>query len=324
MRSKQLILVAVLAVLIAIWGLTRFIDLRQERTFDPGFPTLNLSAIHTFKLYPASAKGSEIILYKANDAWRVIQGTKDFPVHRGRMDIIFTELDNLEASRLAGISKDIWDEMGVTDSLATRLVAETDQGVAIDLMIGRFQYREAAKELIGRPPPGTQDKRGITYVRLNGEEKVYSAEGFFGPNFDQEFGVWRNQQVLKVGEAELDSIRFDYPDNSVFTIAVRSDGWYWYDAQVREEAQMAYAATINNKIYTYFADGFKPERPPLFSAKYFLNTGEVVALDAYEANSGQIIVHSSQSPETYFLDHEDQLIDQLLPPLFYFVGEPGA
>lgn len=319
MKRFQVILLLVLVGLLAIWFITDNVDEARENTFDPGFPQIDFSEIHTFKIYPQAEGGQEIIIYRSGGEWRVIKGTKDVPIHHGRIDVVFNELENLEATRLAGVSQEDWETLGVSDSTGTRLIAESDHGVELDIVIGDFEYRDAKKEVVERAPPGTRGKRGITHVRLTNSERVFSAEGFFGPNLNQEFVVWRNQQIIEIDPTKLDSIRFIYPENSEFTIRVGDSGWYYGDQQVRLEAQNAYGGLITNKNFTYFADGFEAERPPLFQVKYHLKSGEVVELDAFEANSGQIIIQSSQNPETFFLDFDDQLLDQLFPPLYFFV-----
>lgn len=321
MNRTQLILLALLLLLIGVWGISSLLEDNDEKTFAPEFPQLALDEIHTLKVYSEKENGQEVILYKGGDEWRVIKGTIDMPVHPGRMDVVFNELSNLRPTRLAGVSEDDWAQLGVTDSTGTRLVLITDDGEVLDMVIGQFQYRDADIPSVNRAPPGTKGKRGITYVRLTSEDRVYAAEGFFGPNFNQVFGVWRNQKLVEIKPDELKQMTFTYHKEEPFTISVESDGWFYGDQKVDFEAQQKYTSWIALKTHTYFADGFEVDRNPLFKVEYELTDDRKVIIEAFEANSGQVIIRSSQNPETFFLDLDDMLIDQLFPPLYFFTGE---
>lgn len=321
MNRTQIILLSLLLVLIGIWAVTSFLDDNREKTFAPEFPQLILNEIHTLKIYPEKEGGEEVILYYSGDEWRVMKGMVDMPVHDGRMDVLFNELSNLKPTRLAGTTTEEWAQLGVTDTTGTRLVLLSDQGPVLDMIIGQFQYRDADIPSVNRAPPGTQGKRGITYVRISEDERVYAAEGFFGPNFNQEFGVWRNQQLLEINPEELEQMTFTYADEEPFTILVEPEGWYYRNQQLSEEAVEKYALWITKRTYTYFADGFEVDRNPMFKVVYELSGNREVTIEAFEANSGQVIIRSSQNPETFFLDFDDMLIDQLFPPLYFFTGE---
>lgn len=318
MKKLHFILLAVLVVLVALWWVTNDIEKQREKTFASGFPDVNTALIDTLRIYARAAQGQEVVLYRRDSVWRVSNGLADAPVHEGRMDILFNELQNLKPTRLSATANDNWMDMDMHDSLATRVIAMGKGGVLLDLLIGKFQYRDADNRTVNRAPPGAGGKRGITYVRLSGDNKVYSAEGFFGPNFNQQFATWRNQQMISLNPDELKQIQFDYGENHFFTVQVKDDGWYIHDKKVNEQSQEVYSSLLINKKFTYFADGFIPERDPLFRVRYQTGEGSRVVLQAFEANSGQMIIHSSQNPETYFLDYDDSLLDHYFPPLAFF------
>lgn len=321
MQRNQRILLVILVLLLGIWAITFLLDDNREKTFAPEFPELPLSEVHTIKLYSEKENGQEVVIYYSNDKWRVMKGMVDMPMHERHIGVIFNELDNLKPTRLAGTSEEDWAHLGVTDSSGSRLVLISDQGVVLDMVIGQFQYRDADLPSVNRAPPGTQGKRGITYVRLSGEERVYAAEGFFGPNFNQEFGVWRNQKLVDIDAAELESMTFYYPGIKPFTVSAEQDGWYLKDEKVNPSAREKYAAWIAKRTHTYFADGFEVDRNPMFKVVYQLTGDREVTIEAFEANSGQVVIRSSQNPETIFLDFDDVLIDQLFPPIVFFIQD---
>lgn len=318
MRSrKNLILISILFVLLVTFFITERMGSGEQSTFARDFPRVNPLLVTKLKIYSPMEAKEEVILFKSGEEWRALKGVINAPLHEGRIDILQGELDNLKPSRLAGISPDEWANFGLNDSASTRVIVESDDEVLIDFVIGKFQYYSSdQKKAAGKQGNET---RGITYVRLSDGEEVYSADGFFGPNFNQSFETWRNQLFVKMDPHELDSIRFIYPENSVFTITTDEDHWYYGDKKVKDEARDEYGFSLIERKHSYFADGFIQDRNPLFTVKYFMSDQSEIVIDAYEANSGQIIMNSSLNPETWFLDHEDVLLNMYFPPLGYFV-----
>lgn len=318
MRSKKNhILLLVLLVLLVVFFVVDRMKPDEQNTFASNFPRVNPAAVTKVKIYAAVEQGDEVILFKSGEEWRVLQGLTNAPMHEGRMDILLTELGNLKPARLSGTSAEEWSDFGLDDSASTRVIVESDSEVLIDFLIGKFHYYSSDQNRVARQDD--KDTRGITYVRLTSSEEVYSADGFFGPNFNQRSGSWRNQMVVDLDPNHLDSMRFVYPENSEFTISADENHWYYGGQKVKSEARDEYGHQLIKSKHFYFADGFVQEREPLFTVKYFMSDQSEIILSAYEANSGQIIIHSSQNPETWFLDHEDVLLDMYFPPLGYFV-----
>jgi len=317
-NRNQLLLLLLLIFLTAIWLISQWGEKQKDSTFATTFPRVPVHEVQTLKIYSAAEKGAEVILFKSGEEWRVLKGIKNAPVHEGRLDILLSELDNLKPTRLRGVSQEQWADLGMTDSASTRVIAESSDRVLIDFVIGSFQYYSSSGKGVGTQPTD-KDTRGITYVRLTNSEEVYSADGFFGPNFNQRFETWRNQIIVQMDPNDLDSMTFTYPENSIFTITTDSNHWYYGDLKVKSESRDYYGSALIERKHTYFADGFVQEREPLFVVEYFMNDGSTIKLDAYEANSGQIIIHSSMNPESYFLDFDDLLLNEYFPPLGYFV-----
>lgn len=321
LTKKQLILLTVLATLLVAWVVVRYFDGQNNPAFTADFPVIHPDEIHTIELYSSFDSQFMITLYETENGWRVRRHKTDVPASQERVKTAIEELGYLNATRLAGTGESEWQRFGVADSQVTRLVAYTNRGIELDLLIGKFQYLQTDNApLITRAPPATDNKRGITYIRLTGDDKVYTAEGFFGPHLHIPFRMWRSYQVLQVDTNQLDSMQFIYPEGGSFTVATSDSGWKVGQTDVHPKGREIYLAAIANRTYNELADAFVPERPALFEVNYFLGTDETVNLKAYEANSGQIIIASSQNVGTYFLDREDELLDELFPPKYFFTG----
>lgn len=304
------------------WFAVDFMFEDADSTFATDFPEINPHEIHTIKIYSAKENHEEVILYKKGEEWRVLKGIKDMPVHDNRVDVLLTELDHLKPTRLSGVDRENWPELGMNDSTTTRVVAESDEGVVIDFVIGTFQYIEREKAPVGREPPGAPDQRGLTFVRLTDGEEVYGTEGFFGPNFNQRFETWRDHKVVQIDPYALDSINFKYTENSVFTIHTENGEWFLHEQALNPVALGQFMNAVADTEHSYYADGFIKDRKPMFTVTFYLESGQTEEIYAFEANSGQIIINSTQNPETYFLDYNEAVLDNLFPPpSFLLTGE---
>lgn len=313
-KHRNAILLVIFGTLLITWFAVDIIFQDSDSTFATDFPQIHPEEIHTIKIYSAKENHEEVILYKKGEEWRVLKGIKDMPVHDNRVDILLTELDHLKPTRLSGLDRDKWPELGMNDSTTTRVIAESDEGVVIDFVIGTFQYIEREKAPVGRQPPGAPDQRGLTFVRLTDGEEVYGTEGFFGPNFNQRFETWRDHKVVEIDPFSLDSVNFEYTKESVFTIYPDNRVWFFNQQALNPEAVNKFMNAISSTQHSYYADGFIKDRRPMFTVRFYLNSGDKEELYAFEANSGQIIINSTQNPETFFLDYNESLLDNLFPP----------
>lgn len=312
---------AVLTVLLVAWVVVRYYDEKNNPSFTADFPVIHPDEIHTIELYSSFESQFKITIYKTANGWRVRRHNTDVPASPSRIETAIEELGYLNATRLAGTGEAEWERFGVADSQVTRLVAYSNRGEEIDLLLGKFQYLQTDNApLITRTPPSTTDKRGITYIRLAGDDKVYTAEGFFGPHLHIPFSLWRSYRLLDVDTNKLDSMQFIYPEGGSFTVVTNDLGWKVDQTDVHPKGREIYLKAIANRTHDRVADAFVVDRFPLFQVQYYLANEEVVGLKAYEANSGQIIIESSQNQGTFFLDQDDELLDELFPPKYFFTG----
>lgn len=321
-KHRNAILLVIFGTLLLTWFALDFMFEAADSTFANDFPEINPAEIHTIKIYSAKENHTEVILYKKGEEWRVLKGIKDMPVHDNFVGVLLTEFEHLKPTRLSGVDRDKWPELGMNDSTTTRVIAETDDGVVIDFIIGNFQYMDVEKAPLGREPPGAPDQRGLTFVRLTDKEEVYGTEGFFGPNFNQPFETWRDHKVVEIDPFALDSVKFEYTENTFFTIYPENGEWFFGERVLNPVALNNFMRAVSHTEHSYFADGFITDREPMFTVTFYLKSEETEALYAFEANSGQIIINSTQNRETYFLDYDELLLDNLFPPpSFLLTGE---
>lgn len=308
--KRNIYLLLVLLALSAIWYVTVYVfDANKTETFTDTFPKINPFEIVGIKIYAVANNFEETLLYLKGGTWRVLSGTVDAPLHPDRIEVVFEELVKLNATRVAAVSKEQWGDLEISDSLATRIVLQTNHGVFLDFLVGKFQYK--TPELKPINPKVKTETKGITYVRKHGEERVYSAENFFGPTFNQQADVWRNQVVLNLNVDSLQKIVFADAQGMGYEVEIKDYQMYIDGKNVPIEFAAEYVGLIRSLNYNIFADGFEPKGDAVLTAIYVLQGFTPVFVKAYEDEMGRTILHSSQNPETYFYDHDGSITNQL-------------
>jgi hypothetical protein len=308
--KRNIYLLLVLLALSAIWYVTVYIiDANRKETITDTFPKINPYDITGIKIYAIANNSEETFLYLKGDKWRVLSGTIDAPLQPDRIEIVLEELIKLNATRVAAVSAEQWADLEISDSLATRMVLLTKQGVFLDFLIGKFQYK--TPEIKPLNPKVKTETKGITYVRKFGEERVYSAENFFGPNFNQHADVWRNQYILRLNVDALQKIVFIDAQGMGYEVEIKDYQMYIDGKNVPIEFAAEYVGLIRSFKFGVFADGFEPKGEPVLTAIYLVEGMTPVFVKVYEDEMGRTVLNSSQNPETYFYDHDGTLTDQL-------------
>jgi hypothetical protein len=308
--KRNLLLFLALLALTIIWYVTVFIvDVKNTDVITDAFPKIIPAQITAIKIYAPANDKVETHLYKKGDEWRVLSGVTDAPIQFDLIPSIFEEIVKLNATRVAGISSQQWFELGITDSLATRMIIYTEKGALTDLLFGKFHYKTPSIKPLN--PQIKTDTKGITYVRKFGEERVYSAENFFGPTFNQHSEVWRDHYLLRFDLNQLQRIVIADSDNKGYEIETTQNGWFLNEKLISDQKMIEYAGNIRMLRHNLFADGFRPTGEPLLRAVFDIKEDKPIIISAYEDEMGRTVIHSSVNPETYFYDHDGTLTNRI-------------
>lgn len=308
--KRNIFLLLILLGLSAIWYFTVFIiDANRLDSISNTFPKIDPYEIVGIKIYAAADDFKETYLYLNGNQWRALSGTIDAPLQPDRIEVVFEELIKLNATRVAAVSKDQWANLEISDSLATRMVLFNKKGVFLDFLVGKFQYK--TPEIKPLDPKVKIETKGITYVRKHGEKRVYSAENFFGPTFNQKAEVWRNQYILYLNVDALQKMVFVDALGIGYEVDIKDYQMYIDGKIIPLENAGAYIGIIRSLKYAIFADGFTPTSQPALTAIYQVEGMDPVIVKAYEDEMGRTVLNSSQNPESYFYDHDGAITNQL-------------
>lgn len=304
--NRTLIILMVILGAAVVW--TYFNETKQgESNYREQLVEIDTADVSQIFIYPKSAPGEEIKIFRTAGGWRVSNGKEEAPVDPQTVNTLFSSFANLKARSLAATSKDQWENFMVGDTSANRIKFVTHSKTA-DIMVGKISFNN-------------ETRSPFTYVRLKNETEVYLTDGFLSFTINQPFNSWRNHAVLRKGEQQWNRITFSYPADTGFAITRDSTTWFL-------GTDTAFAAErFINEISYLNGDNFasKPVLPntPLFRISIDGLNMTSLTIDFFQANEeDKYYVKSSLNPETVFSDKEGVLAAKLLKPSVYFTSKP--
>jgi hypothetical protein len=309
-NNKTLLLIfAGLAVLFILTRLTR--TGQGEKSMITELAVIDTSRISEISLYPVIETGQELRFTREGNLWRIGRGNNSAPANSQAVQSVLAEIRALEAQQLVSRDPNQWDEYQVTDSSGTRIVITEGSRVALDMIVGRFQYQ---------PPPqgsyntyGQNQVSGKTYVRLSGEDEVYAVDGFFALSVNQGFDRWRDNTLTRLNKNSLTRIHFDYPADSGYIAQKSASGWLVAGLPADSATMERYLNRISRTSFSQFADGFQPDGSPDFQLTLEGDQMGSVVVRAYAQADSSIILQSSMNPETWFRTGDSDRIREIFP-----------
>lgn len=307
-RNLLLIFIGLGALLV----ITRFTGIRQpERTLLSELAVIDTSRVSAFSIYPLAEAGKEIQFTREGAAWRVKLGEVSAPANFAGIRSFLAEVRSLEAQQLVSRDPERWDEYQVVDSTGTRVVIREGGKKTLDMVVGRFQYQ---------PPPqgnynmyGQNQVTGKTYIRLSGEDEVYSVDGFFALSVNQSFERWRDNTLSRINKALLSRIRFDYPSDSGFVAQKSADEWMVAGLPADSATMESYLNRIARSSFNDFADGFQPDGTPDYQLTLEGDQMTPVVIKAFFREDSTVILNSTMNPETWFRTDAAKRFQELFP-----------
>jgi hypothetical protein len=286
MNNKTLgIVFGILLIIVAVIFISQ--SGKNERTFREVLVDIDTSAVTEVLIYPKSKKPNEVKLFKDKNEWRVtLPSGGTAKVTDQRMTSLFAQLLAIQPKRLAARDESKWNELQV-DSTGSRVKVFEGYDLALDLVIGRFQFQQ----------PRTMN----TYVRLYNDKDVYEVDGFLDMTFNQGANVFRDGTVINSDYKDWKQIQFIYPADSSFQLVNNGNKWLLNGNPTDSTKTVNYLNRLRNLTNTSFVDDKKISTStiPTFSLNITTNDMKFIEVKCYE-DSTSTIIHSSQNPEAWF------------------------
>jgi hypothetical protein len=305
-------LLIIFLILAALFVVTRFTSKkRSDRTLKTDIVQIDTSQVTSILLYPRAEHGIGLEFSKAPASWTVTREGLSASADMRNVNSLLGELSGLQTEQLVARSRESWSGYQVDDSLGTRIVVKEGNKTTLDLVVGRFHFQP--------PPQNSYDPyrqnrgTGKSYVRLTGEEEVYSVEGFLAMSINQPFNRWRDQTITRINTSRLSRITFDYPADSGF-VAQRNDAGWMVAGILADSASMeTFVNGLSRKSHSEYANGFQPDAEPDYRATFEGDNMTTQIVQAYITGEDNLVLNSSLNPDSWFMITREDLFHDLFP-----------
>jgi len=319
-KNNTTTLLVVLVILVGVFFILQIRSKKKESTLNRDLVRVDTAKVTAVYLYPQAEKGKELVFRKTDKGWRISDGKTKAPVEPGTMKNLLTSVINIKPKQLAAKGEDKWKEFDLTDTTATRLKIMEGNKKTLDLYIGKFKVNRS-----NTPQYGGYYGGGVTstsYVRAEDGKEVYAVDGFLAMTFNQGMNEWRDQRFLKLQKGDIQKLTFTYPNDSGF-VATKDTASHWFIGnQPADSAAMAsYLSGLVYRRYSTFADGYTPPAQADYQIVIEGRNMTPAVIKAFRNEKHHFVMHSSQNPESYFVDKDSTIFKKLFVPRTKLMGK---
>ena len=295
LNNKKLVII--LATLVAVFVLSRvFRSPQLERNLPDTLVKTDTAAVELIRLFPKNENGRQLEFRRNGSRWTVKMDERESPAEASAVAGMLNYLSGMKPTRVITGKKEKWKNYEVSDS-ATHFVALTGDDVLAEAWIGKTDFTASAGGDPQNPFGGGGFGNPFTYVRVADNDQVYTVDGFLEPAFNRTFSDWRNKSLIRIKQADVTGIRFDYPD-SAFIAELRNNKWMIDGAAADSAAMRSFISSLEFRNATGFADDFQASTPSL-SIQISGAQGALAVLKAWRRER-DFVITTSQQPGTFF------------------------
>lgn len=307
-KLNNKILIGILAGLILVVAFAKLVRApRLQRSLPEALVELDTANVEIVQLYPATERGTKLEFIRKDKRWRVVKGNQETTVEQGSVSTMLSYFVKLSPQKLITRKKDKWSQYAVGDS-ATRVVVLKGNKTIADVRIGRTGFDQ--------PSGGQMNPYGMggfgssyTYVRTEGEDEVYTVEGFLESVFNRAFNDWRDKSFLRIKAEEVQRLRFNYPDSGF--VAEWKNGKWMIGQEAADSLKVKeYLTGLAFKNGQVFADEFQQTRDADYSLIIEGKNGALATVKAWQ-RPADVVLSSSRQPDIYFSSASTDLLKSI-------------
>ncbi|MEM7369089.1 MAG: DUF4340 domain-containing protein [Bacteroidota bacterium] len=300
--TRQLLIT--LGVLIGLYLISLMFGGRSERTFRQTIAALDSAKVTQILITPGG--GQELVtLTKNGSQWQVkLPNDRFAPTADGMVERALGQINFLEAKQLVSRNEDQWSEYKV-DTAGTRIQVMQGTEKALDLILGRFEYRTT----------------GMTYTRLSGEDETYMVNGFLETSFNKKTDDWRDKTIVKGSSNEWSALTFTYPADTSYQILKGLDNnWILPDSTVLNTSEVnTYLGTLSSLNGTEFVDTTPSVSTPSFQLAIQSSSAGLIEIKAFADAEHGFLISSSLNPQAYFSGEAGGLTEKVFVGIAKFL-----
>ncbi len=305
MNNKTLWIVFI--ALLLIYGASKLFTGNKNSSFDAQLVKIDTAQITTILMYPKAEGQQEIRLDKQANGWIATMNNNSVNATPQSMTGILNHLASIKTTRMVAKTSGKWADYEVDEGNGSKIKVMNGDKLMDEFVVGRFMFN--------------QEKRtATTFLRLAKNEEVYAVDGFLSMAMNKKFDSFRDKSFLNLKNAEI--VELDYSDhqNASSVLLRKSSIGTWLNAN-QEVQDSASIATFINGLNKVDGSNFAPAISALSKDELLLhslklkanNMADEIVISCFknEEDPEQLVVHSSQYPDSYFLSDSDELFKKV-------------
>ncbi len=288
-------------------------DNRSFRSNLGNFDNANITT-----LIVESSKGDKVTIIKENDIWKVQADGKSYLADEATINNNLNLINNLKVKRVAATDKSKWAEYQVIDTMAVRLIVEENNDEVMNMLIGKFSYKQPDNTQQQQNPYQRQQPIITSFVRLNDDDIVYAVDGFLKMNFNADINSYRYKKLTDLNKDNIEKIDFSSTLNKPFVLAKQDGNWFVNGVQADSTKTVKYLNAISKLSSSSFVYDVSENQLPssAFTLKIEGNNFNPIEINAFPADSvNQYLISSTNVDDAFFSGSTSKLFEKI------FVGE---
>lgn len=315
MNRKQVILIAVLAVLVVVYIISENAFRSVQKTFDPDILRIDSASVHQVFIIPAG--GDTIAFEKQDVIWKLRSGSLNTLASKSSAENMVRELVSLRIDRLASDSENDLKEYQLTDSLASFVIVNDDNGKeVVRLQIGKMSFQpRSGMGMYG----GQRSADGITYFRINDDPNIYAASSFIGMMVTLNADNWRDHVVFECKPESVRKVTATTPSGS-WVMIMEGQEWTLNGQPADSIAVKQYLSQLAFQAITQFGNPGMPRGEPLYSLQIEAENASPITLTGSALNDSTVLVRSSVNPEFFITGVKEPFLQTCFPDKSMFLS----
>ena len=294
-------LTIVLMVLLAIYGINKFMSRDDSTSFEKVVINIDTSRVDRLVFYPKNQAPS-FSAERSEGTWLIRNETVEARANPGVIQSILGTLARIEIKRIVAKSEDKWTNYEVDEEKGFRISIFDGDQLLDDLFIGRFNFNQ-------------QTRSATSYLRKQDGVNTYALDGFLSMSLSQSFDGLRDKTILQFDGNALNAVV--YRTGEVET-RLSKNASQWFDNQgnvIDSTAMYSYINGVSSLSGSKIVDA--PEEIGLIKeceVAFSTSSGQQVTVNCYRQDD-VFLLESSENTGVYFESDSAAVYQRLIGEL---------
>lgn len=267
---------------------------QSDRSFKRLVIKTNAEKISSFSITPSNGD-STFQVVKSKNGWVVPMPWGNVEASNFNVEKLLRYLDSgIESDRLVAKHPTQWANFGVSDSLATHIIAYRNNKEVANFYCGGFEFEP-------------QTRRTWCYIRLAKNGEVYSIDGILSMSLNRTQADFRNNDLLNVNPKSISKIEVEQADSS-YTIERTNNKLIMNGIEcdsVKAEKFMHQVSKLATHLFANCAHN-QLEQP--FAKATITTNDNTVTITAYKVNGKTVLESTANNGNLFSDDRLNQIL----------------